>query len=571
MMIGLAGQAISLYPQACDSAMAFNIRECWTIPNILFSYRFDDLIFLALSIIIDSMIRIEDIHPILGWQKRYLTAMHVVGIDHDGPYDHVVSSHGRWRIRYYMKKNVECGLDPDEGHANLIAVMADGSRVMIPENLEDVGPFPSYVDLGQAHPDEATRIIMAMSNEPKRVNAILAFLSPSNVERIANKRHSSMSDYAYKASSSYFVDMSRKSREHAFRFWLDVVSKEYFIDIGRALDLEVFVDPDGPLTVDMVPESIISGMEQTGNDFTSGIHDNDKVMKDIRLKDFKGNDHLAWSIISHALSDDGTVMASSRIWELVDTLAGPYSSYEESLKFNRFFDDDEDIKGMSGILDIVKFDEPVSLDWVLDILEKGKSCSWNRPRFMSLMSREGGPIASRIRAALIEAMDKHTDWDGSIEQEFDYDEWDYKNQFVPSMYEDMYGSSEALVGAELLKDEPMIGTGPDDEPPAEGSSFSIMDLVTTVLNNNEKQGSDYEGDLHIMVFLEDVSRAHDLGINVMDLQEMIVDYSYHSGKEVYAMNVFRLIHWMVNLRPEYAHLPYSFYSQLPEYQDLVLA
>ena len=551
--------------------MVFNIRKCRTIPNILFSYRFDDLIFLALSIIIDSMIRIEDIHPILGWQKRYLTAMHVVGIDHDGPYDHVVSSHGRWRIRYYMKKNVECGLDPDEGHANLIAVMADGSRVMIPENLEDVGPFPSYVDLDQAHPDEATRIIMAMSNEPKRVNAILAFLSPSNVERIANKRHSSMSDYAYKASSSYFVDMSRKSREHAFRFWLDVVSKEYFIDIGRALDLEVFVDPDGPLTVDMVPESIISGMEQTGNDFTSGIHDNDKVMKDIRLKDFKGNDHLAWSIISHALSDDGTVMASSRIWELVDTLAGPYSSYEESLKFNRFFDDDEDIKGMSGILDIVKFDEPVSLDWVLDILEKGKSCSWNRPRFMSLMSREGGPIASRIRAALIEAMDKHTDWDGSIEQEFDYDEWDYKNQFVPSMYEDMYGSSEALVGAELLKDEPMIGTGPDDEPPAEGSSFSIMDLVTTVLNNNEKQGSDYEGDLHIMVFLEDVSRAHDLGINVMDLQEMIVDYSYHSGKEVYAMNVFRLIHWMVNLRPEYAHLPYSFYSQLPEYQDLVLA
>lgn len=571
MMIGLAGQAISLYHQACDSAMVFNIRKCRTIPNILFSYRFDDLIFLALSIIIDSMIRIEDIHPILGWQKRYLTAMHVVGIDHDGPYDHVVSSHGRRRIRYYMKKNVECGLDPDEGHANLIAVMADGSRVMIPENLEDVGPFPSYVDLGQAHPDEATRIIMAMSNEPERVNAILAFLSPSNVERIANKRHSSMSDYAYKTPPSYFVDMSRKSREYAFRFWLDVVSKEHFIDIGRALDLEVFVNPDGPLTVDMVPESIISRMEQTGNDFISGINDNDKVMKDIRLKDFKGNDHLAWSIISHALSDDGTVMASSRIWELVDTLAGPYSSYEESLKFNRFFDDDEDIKGMSGILDIVKFDEPVSLDWVLDILEKGKSCSWNRPRFMSLMSREGGPIASRIRAALIEAMDKHTDWDGSIEQEFDYDEWDYKNQFVPSMYEDMYGSSEALVGAELLKDEPMIGTGPDDEPPAEGSSFSIMDLVTTVLNNNEKQGSDYEGDLHIMVFLEDVSRAHDLGINVMDLQEMIVDYSYHSGKEVYAMNVFRLIHWMVNLRPEYAHLPYSFYSQLPEYQDLVLA
>lgn len=537
----------------------------------LVSHCFGDLIFLALSIIIDSMIRIEDIHPILGWQKRYLTAMHVVGIDHDGPYDHVVSSHGRRRIRYYMKKNVECGLDPDEGHANLIAVMADGSRVMIPDNLEDVGPFPSYVDLGQAHPDEATRIIMAMSNEPERVNAILAFLSPSNVERIANKRHSSMSDYAYKASSSYFVDMSRKSREYAFRFWLDVVSKEHFIDIGRALDLEVFINPDGPLTVDMVPESIISRMEQTGNDFISGINDNDKVMKDIRLKDFKGNDHLAWSIISHALSDDGTVMASPRIWELVGTLACPYSSYEESLKFNRFFDDDEDIKGMSGILDIVKFDEPVSLDWVLDMFEKGKSCSWNRPRFMSLMSREGGPIASRIRAALIEAMDKHTDWNGSIEQEFDYDEWDYKNQFVPSMYEDMYGSPEALVGAELLRDKPMVGTGPDDDPPAEGSSFSIMDLVTTVLNNNEKQGSDYEGDLHIMVFLEDVSRAYDLGISVMDLQEMIVDYSYHSGKEVDAMNVFRLIHWMVNLRPEYAHLPYSFYSQLPEYQDLVLA
>lgn len=569
MMIGLAGQAISLYPQACDSAMVFNIRECWTIPNILFSYRFDDLIFLALSIIIDSMIRIEDIHPILGWQKRYLTAMHVVGIDHDGPYDHVVSSHGRRRIRYYMKKNVECGLDPAEGQANLIAVMADGSRVMIPDNLEDVGPFPSYVDLGQAHPDEATRIIMAMSNEPERVNAILAFLSSSNVERIANKRHSSMSDYAYKSPPSYFVDMSRKSREYAFRFWLDVVSKEHFIDIGRALDLEVFVNPDGPLTVDMVPESIISGMEQTGNDFTSGIND-DQIMDDIRLKDFKGNDHLAWSIISHALSDDGTVMASPRIWELVGTLAGPYSSYEESIKFNRFFDDDEDIKGMSGILDIVKFDEPVSLDWVLDMFEKGKSCSWNRPRFMSLMSREGGPIASRIRAALIEAMDKHTDWDGPIIPEFDYDEWGYKNQFMPSMYEDMYGSPEALRGAELLRDEPMVGTGPDDDPPAKGSSLSIMDLVTAVLNNNEKQGSGYEGDFYIMVFLEDVSRAHDLGISVMDLQEMIVDYSSNSGKEVYGVNVFRFIHWMVNLRPEYAHLPYSFYSQLPEYQDLVL-
>lgn len=569
MMIGLAGQAISLYHQACDSAMVFNIRKCWTIPSTLFPCCFSDLIFLALSIIIDSMIRIEDIHPILGWQKRYLTAMHVVGIDHDGLYDHVVSSHGRRRIRYYMKKNIECGLDPDEGHANLIAVMANGSRVMIPENLEDIGPFPSYVDLGQAHPDEATRIIMAMSNEPERVNAILAFLSPSNVERIANKRHSSMSDYAYKAPTSYFVDMSRKSREYAFRFWLELASKGHFIDIGRALDLEVFINPDGPLTVDMVPESIISGMEQTGNDFTSGIHDNDHIMDDIRLKDFKGNDHLAWSIISHALSDDGTVMASPRIWELVGTLAGPYSSYEESLKFNRFFDDDEDIKGMSGILDIVKFDEPVSLDWVLDILEKGKSCSWNRPRFMSLMSREGGPIASRIRAALIEAMDKHTDWDGPTVPEFDYDEWDYKNQFMPSIYEDMYGSSEALVGAELLRDKPMVGTGPDDDPPVEGGSLSIMDLVTSVLNDNAKQGDGYEGDFYIMVFLEDVSRAHDLGISVMDLQDMIVDYS--SGKEVYAMNVFRIIHWMVNLRPEYAHMPYSFYSQLPEYRDLVLS
>lgn len=516
------------------------------------------------------MIRIEDIHPILGWQKRYLTAMHVIGIDHDGPYDHVVSSHGRRRIRYYMKKNVECGLDPAEGHANLIAVMADGNRVMIPDNLEDIGPFPSYVDLGQAHPDEATRIIMAMSNEPERVNAILAFLSPSNVERIANKRHSSMSDYAYKTPPSYFVDMSRKSREYAFRFWLDVVSKEHFIDIGRALDLEVFINPDGPLTVDMVPESIISRMEQTGNDFISGINDNDKVMEDIRLKDFKGNDHLAWSIVSHALSDDGTVMASSRIWELVGTLAGSYSSYEESLKFNKFFDDDEDIKGMSGILDIVKFEEPVSLDWVLDILEKGKSCSWNRPRFMSLMSREGGPIASRIRAALIEAMDKHTNWDGPTVPEFDYDEWDYKTQFMPSMYEDMYGSSEALVGAELLRDEPMVGTDPDDNPPVEGGSLSIMDLVTSVLNNNEKQGGGYEGDFYIMVFLEDVSRAHDLGISVMDLQDMIVDYSSNSGKEVYAINVFSLIHWMVNLRPEYAHLPYSFYSVLPEYEQLVL-
>lgn len=564
MMIGLAGQAISLYHQACDSAMVFNIRKCWTIPSTLFPCCFSDLIFLALSIIIDSMIRIEDIHPILGWQKRYLTAMHVVGIDHDGLYDHVVSSHGRRRIRYYMKKNIECGLDPDEGHANLIAVMANGSRVMIPENLEDIGPFPSYVDLGQAHPDEATRIIMAMSNEPERVNAILAFLSPSNVERIANKRHSSMSDYAYKAPTSYFVDMSRKSREYAFRFWLELASKGHFIDIGRALDLEVFINPDGPLTVDMVPESIISGMEQTGNDFTSGIHDNDHIMDDIRLKDFKGNDHLAWSIISHALSDDGTVMASPRIWELVGTLAGPYSSYEESLKFNRFFDDDEDIKGMSGILDIVKFDEPVSLDWVLDILEKGKSCSWNRPRFMSLMSREGGPIASRIRAALIEAMDKHTDWDGPTVPEFDYDEWDYKNQFMPSIYEDMYGSSEALVGAELLRDKPMVGTGPDDDPPVEGGSLSIMDLVTSVLNDNAKQGDGYEGDFYIMVFLEDVSRAHDLGISVMDLQDMIVDYSSNSGPEVYAINVFSLIHWMVNLRPEYAHMPYSFYSQLPE-------
>lgn len=570
MMIGLAGQAISLYHQACDSAMVFNIRKCWTIPSTLFPCCFSDLIFLALSIIIDSMIRIEDIHPILGWQKRYLTAMHVVGIDHDGLYDHVVSSHGRRRIRYYMKKNIECGLDPDEGHANLIAVMANGSRVMIPENLEDIGPFPSYVDLGQAHPDEATRIIMAMSNEPERVNAILAFLSPSNVERIANKRHSSMSDYAYKAPTSYFVDMSRKSREYAFRFWLELASKGHFIDIGRALDLEVFINPDGPLTVDMVPESIISGMEQTGNDFTSGIHDNDHIMDDIRLKDFKGNDHLAWSIISHALSDDGTVMASPRIWELVGTLAGPYSSYEESLKFNRFFDDDEDIKGMSGILDIVKFDEPVSLDWVLDILEKGKSCSWNRPRFMSLMSREGGPIASRIRAALIEAMDKHTDWDGPTVPEFDYDEWDYKNQFMPSIYEDMYGSSEALVGAELLRDKPMVGTGPDDDPPVEGGSLSIMDLVTSVLNDNAKQGDGYEGDFYIMVFLEDVSRAHDLGISVMDLQDMIVDYSSNSGPEVYAINVFSLIHWMVNLRPEYAHMPYSFYSQLSEYQDLVL-
>ena len=550
--------------------MVFNIRKCWTIPSTLFPCCFSDLIFLALSIIIDSMIRIEDIHPILGWQKRYLTAMHVVGIDHDGLYDHVVSSHGRRRIRYYMKKNIECGLDPDEGHANLIAVMANGSRVMIPENLEDIGPFPSYVDLGQAHPDEATRIIMAMSNEPERVNAILAFLSPSNVERIANKRHSSMSDYAYKAPTSYFVDMSRKSREYAFRFWLELASKGHFIDIGRALDLEVFINPDGPLTVDMVPESIISGMEQTGNDFTSGIHDNDHIMDDIRLKDFKGNDHLAWSIISHALSDDGTVMASPRIWELVGTLAGPYSSYEESLKFNRFFDDDEDIKGMSGILDIVKFDEPVSLDWVLDILEKGKSCSWNRPRFMSLMSREGGPIASRIRAALIEAMDKHTDWDGPTVPEFDYDEWDYKNQFMPSIYEDMYGSSEALVGAELLRDKPMVGTGPDDDPPVEGGSLSIMDLVTSVLNDNAKQGDGYEGDFYIMVFLEDVSRAHDLGISVMDLQDMIVDYSSNSGPEVYAINVFSLIHWMVNLRPEYAHMPYSFYSQLSEYQDLVL-
>lgn len=541
-----------------------------SIPGTLFRYCFGYLTLPVLAIIIDSMIRIEDIHPILGWQKRYLTAMHVVGIDHDGPYDHIVGRAGRRPIVFYIKKNAECGLEPADGHANLIAVMADGSRVMIPDNPEDMGPFPSYVDPGQAHPDEATRIIMTMTSEYERVNAILAFLSPNDVGRILNgkySKHPSLSNYAYDIHSSYnLVKVDRKFRADAFRFWLELSSGGHFIEIGRALDLEVFIDPDGPLTVDMVPESIIRELERTENGFTSGI------MKDIRLKDFKGNDHLAWSIVSHALSDDGKTMASSRTWKLVHALAGPYSSHEESVRFNRFFDDDEDIKGMSAILGIVKLDEPVSLDWVLGILEKGRSCNWNTAKFISLMSRGNGPIASRIRATLVEAMDKHTDWDGSADDESDYDKWDYGyEKFAPYLYEDMYGNREALRGAELLRDESMIGMGPEDEPDDDGRR-SIMELFNAVLNIGNCSHGHYSGDFHIMTFLEDVSRAHDLGISVMDLQNVLADYDFHSGNGIdNDLKQLKLVHWMVNLRPEYAHLPYSFYSQLPEYQDLFLA
>jgi len=111
------------------------------------------------------------------WEQDTLRNLNVVGIDHDGPYDSIIA--GRLDINR-EEWPASCDFSKESGTAGLIAVMADGSRVRIP----DPEPVVGYDDNDVRKPlcDDATAIIMAMMNGDDAFNSVLTALRPEALD-----------------------------------------------------------------------------------------------------------------------------------------------------------------------------------------------------------------------------------------------------------------------------------------------------------------------------------------------------------------------------------------------------
>lgn len=514
-----------------------------------------------------SMIDISEAAKDCAWQGEVLSNIGVIGLDHDTYYNRVIDQMGRLNPEHV--KDGRCGLTKSSGIAELVAVMDDGSRVMVPDDGVD--------------DDESIKVIKAMYRTTSMMNKVLSEAQPVQLDRFLHTLHTIKSavhkyltfpiiQMKYDGSdhnnhhSRYVHDLHkyleeavkgmkkwRRLTDDGLHLWIELMNSGVFVSLKQVLALERFIMPDGPLDRSMIPDFIIRKMEEDP-ERSPLLH----LRLFLSLKDFKGNDHFAWAVVDYDLDGDSNMESRRRIADFIDMLIGPYYSHDDSMKLNRFLADGEDVKGLGRILSKLKFRNPSSLDWTLSILDKGKRSNWNVPKFLSLVSRENAALAGRIRATMIEAVVKHMEDD----EPSGFDNFRYYR------YGDTYATQEALKGAELLRDGSMIGTGPDDEH--DEAKLGIMRLIGSVLNERDAYVSAFQ----VMTFMEDVSRANDSGISTMDLQNAIVEYASNCGKtNDYDMTVdiFKFVHWMTNLRPEYAQLPYSFYSQLPEYQDLVLA
>ena len=487
--------------------------------------------------------RTQRMHDLSGWRKHDLSLIGVAGIDHDGPYDHVIAdrSSSEDQLGLYT-----CSCRRRSGEAHLIAVMNDGSRVGIPDDPRKLARFYKEDDPDAMVDDDAIRIIMAMLELSVKTMTALSFIRPDALDRLMNDE--ALDEYSCGnvcVGSSYpsrlFVvrlarmlsDYHGPGRNHdVMALWVDMVNNGILVRPGTADLIVSCVEPDR-MTVDCLPAFLV--------DFLRGLHmkntHNCAVALDFRIHDFGYHNKLAWSVLEWFLDDP---YAASTIESWINILRSPYMDSREERRFNGLLDD-EDCAGAASIISNLIMDESIpSMDWLYDVLAMAKHCGWD---YDSLMEELDDGMVAIVAS----------------------------NLGMPSDYIDpIYVTDSTANGSEMVdrKNEDLQAVQKLLEP-----------LCSRMDYENEFYSDRTACDYQLMVFLDDVDAASKRGLDMEDIDDVLSDIEVHyrddggsspldskPGPDYEDITRF-IFHWIVNRKRDLLGLPFSFYSQLPDFQE----
>lgn len=503
-----------------------------------------------------GLIHVSDIP--YDWERTVLRDLHVVGIGHDQETDLKIEAN-----RPTNNPIVKAAYREWDS----TAILDDGRVVGL--NIAEYR-FPGLPN-DWLHPvDEGTRAIEAMVNLGGHLSLLLSMVGPGTIDELMRKTASVSG-----ATGVKFLDNLRTALQQC-NYAPEVDPIDYVCLYANMLDEGIIVPPDvmkwlvmfmrDRVSISRIPNAIITMMRnapmEDWSEYDMGQHS---------LKDFNGHDHVAWSVVAFMMkrvpilfdADEETISimnktdrndkANPRIEKLVRMLMA--MDAEDSGALGRLDDEIGDDYGrMAMVLNLVKTSgRPASCSWLDHLLRIAKSDDvHNDSEFTLKVMDEDMPIMMETSRTVFEAISRHEDRTSMTVG------------FPPYVFA---SSAEALRGARLLRDEPLIGLGPDDDNPGEYDPVRLIDLAISCVHG-EFSTMHGEGVLSydLMVFLEDISRAHDEGVSLLDLDSFVREYGHETGEH----NCYRVrdfMHWMVRNHGDMVCLPYSFYSELPDFHE----
>lgn len=487
--------------------------------------------------------RTQSMHDLSGWRKHDLSSIGVAGIDHDGPYDYVIAnrSSSEDQLGPYT-----CSCRRSSGEAHLIAVMNDGSRVGIPDDPRRLARFYKDDDPDAMVDDDVVRIIMAMLELSVKTMTALSFIRPDALDRLMDDE--ALDYYKYGdvcVGSSYpsrpFVvrldymlgDYQGPCRNHdVMALWVDMVNNGILVQPCTADLILSSVEPDR-MTVDCLPTFLVDFLRSLQMKNTS----NCAVALDCRIHDFGYHNKLVWSVLEYFL--DGGYYGTS--WRSL--LESPYMDSREIRRFNNLLSYG-DCAGVASIIGCIEVDGSMpSLDWLYGLLAKFKQCGWD---YDSLMEELGDGKAAAV-ASNLDMLSCHMD--------------------------PIYVRDSTVHGSE------MIG-GADGNIQV---TQKLLEPLCSRMNYENEFYSDRTGcDYRLMVFLDDVDAASKRGLDMEDIEDVLTDIEDHyrdddsspldsePGPDYEDITRF-IFHWLVSRKRNLLGLPFSFYSQLPDFQEALSA
>ena len=483
--------------------------------------------------------RTQRMHDLSGWRKHDLSSIGVAGIDHDGPYDHVIAnrSSSEDQLGPYT-----CSCRRGSGEAHLIAVMNDGSRVGIPDDPRRLARFYKEDDPDAMVDDDVVRIIMAMLELSVKTMTALSFIRPDALDRLMDDE--ALEYYQYgdvrvlgsPSPSRPFVvrlahmlgDYQGSGRNHdVMALWVDMVNNGILVRPGTVDLIVSCVEPDR-MTVDCLPAFLVDFLRSLQMKNTS----NCAVALDFRIHDFGYHNRLAWSVLEYIL--DGGYYGTS--WKSL--LESPYTDSREVRRFNGLLNDG-DCAGAASIMGRIMVDGSVpSPDWLYDLLAKFKQCGWD---YDSLMEELGYEKAAAVAY----------------------------NLGMPSDYIDpIYVRDSTVHGSEMVdrKNEDLQAVQ------------KLLEPLCSRMDYENEFYSETACDYQLMVFLDDVDAASKRGLDMKDIEDVLADIEVHyrdsnsspldsePGPDYEDITRF-IFHWLVSRKRNMLGLPFSFYSQLPDFQE----
>ena len=488
--------------------------------------------------------RTKRMHDLSEWRKHDLSSIGVAGIDHDGSYDHVIAdrSSSEDKLGLYT-----CSCRRGSGEAHLIAVMNDGSRVGIPDDPRRLARFYKEDDPDAMVDDDVVRIIMAMLELSVKTMTALSFIRPDALDRLMNDE--ALDEYRYDdvralgslyPSRPFVVRLARMlgdyhgpGRNHdVMALWVDMVNNGILIKPGTVDLILSCVEPDR-MTVDCLPAFLVDFLRGLQMKDTCNYH----VSSDFHIHDFGYHNRLAWSVLEWFLDDP---YAEQTIESWINILKSPYMDNREESRFNSLLDD-EDCAGAASIISHLIMDESMpSMDWLYDVLARAKHCGWDYDVLIEELDNGRANVVA-------------------------------SNLGMPSDYIDpIYVTDSTAHGSEMVdrKNEDLQAVQKLLEP-----------LCSRMDYENEFYSDRTACDYQLMVFLDDVDAASKRGLDMKDIEDVLADIEVHyrddggsspldSEPSPDYEDIIRFIfHWLVNRKRNLLGLPFSFYSQLPDFQE----